>query len=62
MDDPGRRPSATDRGIAHDLRNLLTAIGAHAELARAAIADDHPAREDLDELLAAVAQIGRAHV
>jgi len=49
---------ARDRGLAHDLRNLLTAIDGHAQLARAAVADDHPAREDIDEVLAATS---RAH-
>jgi len=49
---------AADRGLAHDLRNLLTAIDGHAQLARAAVPDDHPAREDIDEVLAAAS---RAH-
>ena len=42
----------------HDLRNLLTAIDGHAQLARAAVGDDHPAREDIEEVLAATS---RAH-
>ena len=49
---------AADRGLAHDLRNLLTAIDGHAQLARVAVSDDHPAREDIDEVLAATS---RAH-
>ncbi len=49
---------SADRGLAHDLRNLLTAIDGHAQLARAALDDDHPAHEDLDEVLAATS---RAH-
>lgn len=49
---------AADRGLAHDLRNLLTAIDGHAQLARAAVDDDHPARVDIDEVLAATS---RAH-
>jgi two-component system, cell cycle sensor histidine kinase and response regulator CckA len=52
------RVRAADRGLAHDLRNLLTAIDGHAQLARAALAHDHPAHEDLDEVLAATS---RAH-
>ena len=49
---------AAERGLAHDLRNLLTAIDGHAQLARAAVPDDHPAREDIEEVLAATS---RAH-
>ena len=58
--EPGGRNGtrAVDRGLAHDLRNLLTAIDGHAQLARAAVPDDHPAREDIDEVLAAAS---RAH-
>jgi len=52
------RDGAAERGLAHDLRNLLTAIDGNAQLARAAIPDDHPAREDIDEVLAATS---RAH-
>ena len=53
-----RRRRATDRGLAHDLRNLLTAIDGHAQLARAAVGEEHPAQRDLDEVLAATS---RAH-
>ncbi len=49
---------AAERGLAHDLRNLLTAIDGHAQLARAALDDTHPASADLDEVLAATS---RAH-
>jgi signal transduction histidine kinase len=49
---------AADRGLAHDLRNLLTAIDGHAQLARAALSPDHPAHEDVAEVLAATS---RAH-
>ena len=54
----GDAARTADRGLAHDLRNLLTAIDGHAQLARAAVGDDHPAREDIDEVLAATS---RAH-
>ncbi|MFN8620428.1 MAG: ATP-binding protein [Chloroflexota bacterium] len=47
---------ATERGLAHDLRNLLTAIDGHAQLALAALDADHPAREDVDEVLAATSR------
>lgn len=49
---------AVERGLAHDLRNLLTAIDGHAQLARASVGDVHPAAADLDEVLAATS---RAH-
>jgi signal transduction histidine kinase len=49
---------AAERGLAHDLRNLLTAIDGHAQLARAAVGDAHVAAADLDEVLAATS---RAH-
>lgn len=49
---------AAERGLAHDLRNLLTAIDGHAQLARAALGAAHPAAADLDEVLAATS---RAH-
>jgi signal transduction histidine kinase len=52
------RTRSADRGLAHDLRNLLTAIGGHAQLAYDALPADHPAREDLEEVLAAAS---RAH-
>jgi len=55
---PDGTSRSADRGLAHDLRNLLTAIDGHAQLARAALADDHPATEDVDEVLAATS---RAH-
>lgn len=45
---PGR---PDDRGVAHDLRNLVAAIAAHAELARMDLDAAHPARAELDALL-----------
>ena len=56
MTDGGQR--AVERGLAHDLRNLLTAIDGHAQLARQQLPDDHPAARDVDEVLAAAS---RAH-
>jgi signal transduction histidine kinase len=47
-----------ERGLAHDLRNLLTAITGHAELVRDALPEGDPARDDLDQVLAAAS---RAH-
>lgn len=38
-------------GVAHDFNNLLTAIIGNAEIARAQLAADHPARADLDSAL-----------
>ena len=38
-------------GVAHDFNNLLTAIIGNAEIARAQLAADHPARADLDATL-----------
>ena len=37
-------------GIAHDLNNALTAIAGYAELALGQVPDEHPVREDLDEI------------
>ena len=37
-------------GVAHDFNNLLMGIMGYAELCRAAIADDHPVSEWLDEI------------
>lgn len=59
MEPSGGERAAADRGVAHDLRNLLTAIALHAELARTAIGDGHPATADLDDLLAATARARR---
>jgi two-component system, cell cycle sensor histidine kinase and response regulator CckA len=36
--------------VAHDFNNLLTAIGGYAELARETLADNSPARADLEEI------------
>ena len=44
-------------GIVHDFNNLLTSIQGYAELARAAIPEGDPIREDLDQVLASA---GRA--
>lgn len=46
-------------GVAHDFRNLLTAIHGFAELLRSTLASEHPGREDADEILRA-AERGRA--
>ena len=40
-------------GIAHDFNNILTAISGFAELAANEIPDDHPATEDLGQILKA---------
>jgi signal transduction histidine kinase/ActR/RegA family two-component response regulator len=40
-------------GVAHDFNNLLTAIIGNAELARDAVGPEHPAHEELDEVLGA---------
>lgn len=48
---PGGPGHPDDRGVAHDLRNLLAAIAAHAELARLDLDAAHPARAELDALL-----------
>ncbi len=37
-------------GIAHDFNNLMTAVIAHAELARASVEVDSEVREDLDQI------------
>jgi two-component system cell cycle sensor histidine kinase/response regulator CckA len=37
-------------GIAHDLNNALTAIAGYAELALGQVPDEHPVREDLEEI------------
>ncbi len=43
-------------GIAHDFNNLLTAITGYANLARGALPDDSPAREDLEQVIKATAR------
>jgi len=40
-------------GIAHDFNNLLTAINGQAELGLMKLSEDHPARKNLDGILAA---------
>ncbi len=41
-------------GIAHDFNNLLMVIGSYAEMGRATLPADHPARRHMQEILAAV--------
>ncbi|MHB0877424.1 MAG: PAS domain S-box protein, partial [Anaerolineae bacterium] len=41
-------------GVAHDFNNLLTAISGHASFTLEAVAEDSPAADDLNDLLAAV--------
>ena len=43
-------------GVTHDLNNALTAIVGYTELALAALAVDHPAREDVAEIRRAAAR------
>jgi PAS domain S-box-containing protein len=45
-------------GVAHDFNNLLAGVLGHAELAAAALPDDHPARAHLATVLSGVAQAG----
>ncbi|MBM3984032.1 MAG: PAS domain S-box protein, partial [Planctomycetes bacterium] len=45
-------------GVAHDFNNLLAGVLGHAELAVAALPDDHPARAHLATVLSGVAQAG----
>ncbi|MGD0019582.1 MAG: ATP-binding protein [Candidatus Limnocylindrales bacterium] len=40
-------------GVAHDFNNLLTAVRGYAELARAALRADDPARADIEEVIVA---------
>ncbi len=40
-------------GVAHDFNNLLTAVRGYAELARAALGADDPARADVEEVIVA---------
>jgi len=40
-------------GVAHDFNNLLSVISGYAGMAMAGLPEDHPAREDLREILAA---------
>jgi PAS domain S-box-containing protein len=44
---------ATVERAAHDLNNVLSAISGNLDLARQDVGPDHPARESLDEILAA---------
>jgi hypothetical protein len=52
--DPG--PDAL-RAISHDMRNLLTAVRGHAELALRAMAADDPAREDVAHCVVVTAAV-----
>jgi len=45
-------------GIAHDLNNALTAIAGYAELALGQVADEHPARADVQEIRRAAERAG----
>lgn len=45
-------------GVAHDFNNLLTIINGSAELATLTMDSDHPAREDLQQILAAGSRAG----
>lgn len=45
------------RSITHDMRNLLTAVRGHAELALRAIAPDDPAREDVAHVVVVTAAV-----
>jgi signal transduction histidine kinase/CheY-like chemotaxis protein len=38
-------------GIAHDFNNILVSIMGHADLAAARLGDDHPATDDVEEIL-----------
>jgi PAS domain S-box-containing protein len=46
-------------GIAHDFNNLLTAMNGYAELAAAALPDDHPARADILQVRRAAERAAR---
>jgi PAS domain S-box-containing protein len=37
-------------GVAHDLNNALTAIAGYTDLALSSLADDHPAKQDVEEI------------
>ena len=43
-------------GVAHDLNNALTTIAGYTALALAELADDHPARADVEEIRRAAAR------
>jgi len=45
-------------GIAHDINNALTAIAGYSELALGAVAADHPARADVEEIRRAAERAG----
>ncbi len=45
-------------GIAHDINNALTAIAGYSELALAAVAPEHPARADVEEIRRATERAG----
>jgi signal transduction histidine kinase len=53
-----RPPSPTAiRSISHDIRNLLTAVRGHAELALRGLGPDHPVREDVAHVVVVTASV-----
>jgi signal transduction histidine kinase len=59
----GARPNARPptpgaiRAISHDIRNLLTAVRGHAELALRGLGPDHPVREDVAHVVVVTASV-----
>jgi two-component system cell cycle sensor histidine kinase/response regulator CckA len=45
------------RSISHDIRNLLTAVRGHAELALRGLGPDHPVREDVAHVVVVTASV-----
>ena len=50
------------RSITHDMRNLLTAVRGHAELALRGISSEDPAREDIAHVVAFLCSDFARHV
>ena len=50
-------PAAAIRSISHDIRNLLTAVRGHAELALRGLGADHPVREDVAHVVVVTASV-----
>jgi two-component system cell cycle sensor histidine kinase/response regulator CckA len=48
---------AAIRSISHDIRNLLTAVRGHAELALRGLGADHPVREDVAHVVVVTASV-----